>query len=109
MSWQVSYLPEALDDFRRLDGSQKLLVRKAVNKVSQNPLPESEGGYGKPLGNKNEKKLSGFLKIKLRGAGLRLVYKLIRQDENMLIIVIGVREDEEVYGAADKRAKKYGL
>ena len=44
MNWSVSYLPEALEDFRKLDGSQKILVRKAIQKVSQNPLPESEGG-----------------------------------------------------------------
>ena len=97
MSWNVKYLPEALDDFRKLDGSQKILVRKAIQKVCQNPLPETEGGYGKLLGNKSSTNLTGFLKIKLRGAGLRIVYQLIRQGDYMLVIVIGVREDEEVY------------
>ena len=96
MSWNVKYLPEALDDFRKLDGSQKILVRKAIQKVCQNPLPETEGGYGKLLGNKSSTNLTGFLKIKLRGAGLRIVYQLIRQGDYMLVIVIGVREDEEV-------------
>lgn len=68
MKWDVTYLPEALDDLRRLDGSQRILVRKAIQKVAANPLPENEGGYGKFLDNKNNTNLSGFLKIKLRGA-----------------------------------------
>lgn len=109
MSWNVKYLPEALDDFRKLDGSQKILVRKAIQKVCQNPLPETEGGYGKLLGNKSSTNLTGFLKIKLRGAGLRIVYQLICQGDYMLVIVIGVREDEEVYEIAQKRISKHNL
>lgn len=95
MNWNVNYLPEALEDLRRLDGSQRILIRKAIQKISQNPLPETEGGYGKLLGNKNNINLSGFLKIKLRGAGLRIVYQFIRQDDDMLVIVIGAREDAD--------------
>ena len=109
MNWVVKYLPEALEDLRKLDGSQKILIRKAIQKVCQNPLPESEGGYGKHLGNKNNTDLSGFLKIKLRGAGLRIVYHLIRQDDEMLIIIIGAREDEEVYVIAQKRINDHDL
>lgn len=109
MSWNVNYLPEALEDLRRLDGSQKILIRKAIQKVCQNPLPETEGGYGKLLGNKNNTNLSGFLKVKLRGAGLRIVYQLIRQDDHMLVIVIGAREDDEVYEIASKRIARHDL
>lgn len=78
MKWDITYLPEALDDLRRLDGSQRILARKAIQKVSSNPLPETEGGYGKLLENKNNTNLSGLLEVKLRGAGLRIVYKLVR-------------------------------
>ncbi len=59
--------------------------------------------------NKNNTNLSGFLKIKLRGAGLRIVYKLVRMEHKMLIIVIGAREEEEAYGSAYKRIQKHGL
>lgn len=103
MNWEVLYLPEALEDLRKLDGSQKILVRKAIQKVKGNPLPETEGGYGKALGNKGGTNLSGFLKVKLRGAGLRIVYQLVRIEEKMLIIVIGAREEEKVYDVAQKR------
>lgn len=77
--------------------------------MQQNPLPADENGYGKPLGNQNGNNLAGFLKIKLRAAGLRVVYKLQRTENSMLVIVIGIRSDEEVYDIAQKRATKHGL
>lgn len=109
MSWEVIYLPEALDDLRRLDGSQRLLVRKAIAKVSRNPLPKEEGGFGTPLGSKGGRNLTGFLKIKLLKAGLRVVYKLVRVNDTMLVVVVGARADEEVYDTAAARAQKRGL
>ena len=42
MSWEIQYLPEALDDLRRLDGSQRVQVLKAIKKVSENPLHDTE-------------------------------------------------------------------
>ena len=103
MNWELSYLPEAADDLSGLDGSQRLQVLKAIKKVKQNPLPINEGGYGKPLGSHNDNNLTGLLKIKLKSSGIRVVYKLLRTDKIMCIIVIGVRADEEVYEIASKR------
>jgi len=70
---------------------------------SYNPLPQTEGGYGKPLGNRNNTKLAGYLKIKLKKYGLRVVYKLVRENHLMKVIVISVRADDEVYLTAQKR------
>ena len=106
MSWNIEYLKEAVKDMDALDGSQRILVRKAIKKVSTNPLPQSEGGYGKPLGNKGNRDLTGLLKIKLKASGIRIVYSLIRTDEKMLVIVIGVRADDEVYDIASARQNK---
>lgn len=41
--------------------------------------------------------------------GLCIVYQLIRRDDDMLVIVTGVREDEEVYEIANKRITKHEL
>lgn len=106
MIWWVQYTQEAENDLMQLDGSQKILVQKAIKKVSQNPLPDYQGGYGKPLGNKSGSKLAGCLKIKLKAAGIRLVYKLVEVDGVMTIIVIGARADNEVYNLAQIRLKK---
>ena len=70
-----------------------------------NPLPNTEGGYGKPLRNQNSSELAGLLKIKIKNVGIRIVYKLIRQDDVILIIIIGARADSEVYKEAEKRLK----
>ncbi|MBM6930027.1 type II toxin-antitoxin system RelE/ParE family toxin [[Clostridium] spiroforme] len=109
MMWDVKYLPEALDDLDELDGSQRKLVLKSIEKIRKNPLSQQEGGYGKLLGKRGNTDLTGFLKIKLRASGLRLVYKVIKQEDRMLIVVIGAREDKEVYSIADKRIKKNDL
>ena len=45
-----------------------------------------------------------WLIFKLRSAGLRIVYQLRRTESSMMVIVIGVRADEEVYELAQKRA-----
>ena len=101
--WIDRYHPEAKKDIDRLDGSQKIAVRKAITKILQNPLPQSEGGYGKPLGKKFGDNLTGLLKVKLKKEGLRIVYRLIRTDNIMYILVVGVRSDNEIYHIATKR------
>lgn len=100
MSWSVFYLPETEKDFQQLSRQQVLRVMKAIEKVCQNPLPQSEGGYGKPLGHKRGINLTGLFKIKLKNDGIRVVYSLIRTESQMLVVVIGLREDEEVYEIA---------
>ena len=50
-----------------------------------------------------------WLIFKLRSVGLRIVYQLRRTESSMMVIVIGVRADEEVYELAQKRANKHGL
>ena len=109
MNWKLGYLPEAAKDLKELAGNQRIMVTKAINKVLENPLPVSEGGYGKPLGNKNGNNLSGLLKIKLKSAGIRVVYKLIKIEGQMLVVVIGARADDEVYDMAQHRAEKHSL
>lgn len=106
MKWIDEYLPEALEDLKRLDGSQQKIIKKAIEKISLNPLPVSEGGYGKPLGNKNGINLTGYLKVKLKKQGLRIVYGLIREKKVFKIIIIGIRDDLEVYELASKRINK---
>ena len=109
MSWEPVYLPDAEKDYDNLNRRQQLMVDKAIDKVKDNPLPQSEGGYGKPLGHRRGRNLTGYLKIKLKSEGIRIVYKLIRTDTKMLVVVIGIREDEEVYEIAHQRIKRYEL
>lgn len=102
--YEVAFYPDTLKDLKRLDGSQRKHVFKAIERIRTNPLPQNEGGFGKPLGNKAGTDLRGFMKIKLRGSGIRIVYRLIKIKGKMAIVVVGAREDMEAYRTAQRRA-----
>lgn len=73
--WEIKYLKEFEKDLKKIDKSLHEVVFKGIDKVSENPLPNSEGGYGKPLGNK----LTNMLKIKYKDIGIRIVYTLVKE------------------------------
>ncbi len=101
--WKVEYLREALEDIKQLDQGQRVQVVKAINKVAINPLPQTEGGYGKTLGKKGGINLTGYCKIKMKKLGLRVVYQLVRDNKSMRIIVVSARADNKTYQIARKR------
>ncbi|MBO7674214.1 MAG: type II toxin-antitoxin system RelE/ParE family toxin [Atopobiaceae bacterium] len=109
MAWSVEFLEEAVNDLGKLDMPVRKRALKAIRKVAQNPLPQSEGGYGKPLGRHAAIDLVGLLKVKLRADGIRIVYRIERVGEEMLVVVVGVRADAEVYREAARRRQKHGL
>lgn len=106
MKWELEYLPEALEDLKHLDFSVRKPVLKGIEKVRENPLPKSEGGYGNPLGNKEGNNLTGLFKIKLVKYGIRIVYKLEHQNQIMKIIIISARADNRVYDEAGLRTNQ---
>ena len=101
--WEIVYIDAALKDLRDLDGSVRKQVLRAIEKVAQHPQAKSEGGYGNPLGNKSGLDLTGYMKIKLRDAGIRIVYRTEEVNGVMRIIIIGARSDDEVYRLAVQR------
>jgi mRNA interferase RelE/StbE len=105
MEWSIDYHIKAEKDLAALNRSVSIRAIKAINKVSKNPLPQSEGGYCKPLGNKQSSKLAGCMKIKLKSLGIRVVYQLVRVNNVIKIIVISIRSDDEVYKEAEHRIK----
>ena len=107
MSWNIRITDEAKKDFERLEQTVKKQVLAGILKVSKAPMP-SPDGYGKPLGNKNGNKLTGFFKIKYRGIGIRVIYTLVLDKKIMNIVVISQRDDNYCYELAVKLYKKYG-
>jgi mRNA interferase RelE/StbE len=106
MTWGIEYTKDASADMMALDHSQQVQVLKAIRKVSENPLPNNEGGYGKPLGNRASSSLAGYLKIKLLKLGIRVVYRLVKEKGVMRIVIISVRDDEKVYRLLQDRIHK---
>jgi mRNA interferase RelE/StbE len=107
--WALEFLTEAVDDLREIDFSIRKHVLKAIDKVINNPVSKELGGYGTPLGNKRGNNLSGLYKLKLRDAGIRVVYALYEKDNILTVVVVGVRSENAVYQEAYKRRLKYDI
>lgn len=90
---------EVEKDLDELDGHQLNLVLKALRKIE-----DTNGNIGQPLGNKYNINLSGYKKVKLKKAGIRIIFK-VTDDEIFIseIICVGKREDLEVYREAYNR------
>lgn len=105
--WTAKFIPEAKKDISKLDGSIRKQIFLGIAKVSTNPLPVPNG-YGKPLGNKQGNNLTGFLKIKYKRIGIRVVYTLAVDAKVMNIVAISPRDDEYCYKLARTRSVLYG-
>ena len=94
MTFRLKFLPEALKEWRDLDGSARKQFKRALAKRLANPhVP----------GTRLHADLVGCYKIKLRTLGYRLVYQV--RDEEMTVIVIAVdkRDRLAAYKAAVSR------
>jgi mRNA interferase RelE/StbE len=92
MAYELRFVPEALEDWTKLDGSIKALFKTALRKRLTTPrVPGAE--LRSPL--------VDCYKIKLRGVGYRLVYLVRDGREPMDIVVLAVgRRDGGIYEAA---------
>lgn len=89
----VEWDPKALKELRKLDGAVRLQFLRKLQERQSNPRVPGDALHG----------LKDCYKIKLRGAGYRLVYRV--EDERIVILVlaIGKRERSSVYEQAGKR------
>jgi mRNA interferase RelE/StbE len=95
MTYKLKFLPSALEEWENLNNNIKPLFKKKLQERIENPhVPAS--------------RLRGFenhYKIKLRKAGFRLVYEVLDDEQSVLVIAVGKREDNLVYRQAQKRSK----
>lgn len=103
--WRYEFTADARKDLESLDGHQRRIVIKALDKIVQNPLPRTLGGYGIPLGNKHGFDLKGCCEVKLRGQNLRVIYKLENRKMIMIKVAIDKRGDFEAYRSAYNRTR----
>ena len=95
MSYKASYTESSRKDFDKLDNSQKIQIRKSVRKIEQHGMSAGESLHGK---------LSDCRKLKHKKLGLRVVFRQSEQGiEIVEIVVVGKRDDEEVYAIAEER------
>ena len=93
MNYDLEFLESALKEWRKLDANTREQFRKKLQERCDNPRIPSAKLHG----------AKDRYKIKLRGAGYRLVYAV--EDERMVVLVIAVgrRDRLAVYETARKR------
>lgn len=97
----IEFIEEAAGDYKRLDGSVKKKVDKKLEDLSKNPF------LGEPLGCKFNVNLTGFNKIYVDNKKIRIVYRIINDEIEIIEIWgIGKREKEEIYKLIGKRLKR---
>lgn len=105
IKFDVRLDPDALKEYQKLDGSVLGIVNKAVDE-----LEYRADEVGKTLGNKGNTKLAGCKEIKLREAGIRIVFRVTTETVEVLrvvyILTIERRSRDFVFKIASKRFKK---
>lgn len=92
--FRLQFLPEALEEWKDLDGSVKQPLKRLLQKRLDNPhLPGAE----------LSRDLVGCYKIKLLKQGVRLVYRVA--DDALIVLVLAVdrRKDGAAYKSAVER------
>ena len=94
MPYAVNFLPEVYDDLKSLGEAQAKRVLKVIDERIRNGEPEKAG---KPLRNE----LKGMRRI--RKGDTRIVYKIVEDKIEVLVIAAGPRRSDEVYKTTRKR------
>ena len=98
MSFEIQLIPEAVNDYRLLDGSIKKLVNEKIDKLIENPF------LGEALGNKNNIDLTGYYKTYVAKKAYRIVYRIVKNEVEIVEIWgIGKRDKMEIYKTVGKR------
>ena len=87
MSYELEFLPSALKEWQKLDNSIKVQFKKKLSERLENPKVVKD-------------KLRGYedvYKIKLRDVDYRLAYQVKDSEIVVLVLVVGKRENNEVY------------
>ena len=94
MVWGVIYHPEVQGDLDQLGSAAANRILDVIEERIINGEPDKSG---KPL----RASLAGCRRI--RTGDTRIVYRVNGREIQVLIVAVGVRRDEEVYNAAERR------
>ena len=98
---EIHFIPEAVTDYKSLDGSIKKLVNEKIDTLKENPY------LGESLGNKNNIDLTGYYKIYVSKKSYRIVYRIVKNEIEIIEIWgIGKRDKMEIYKNIGRRVLK---
>lgn len=104
--FKVLFAPEAAIEYEKLDNSVIGIVDKTIDR-----LEERADEVGTLLHNYQKTRLAGAKEIKLRDAGIRIVFKITDQTVNILrvvyILAIDQRDRDRVFGIAHERYQEF--
>lgn len=93
MTYKLKFLPVALKEWKKLDPSIRVQLKKKLEEIIQNPkIPANR-----------LRQFENHYKIKLKSSGYRLVYEVIDNEIVVVVIAIGKREGNKVYEVAKLR------
>jgi mRNA interferase RelE/StbE len=96
----ILFIPEAVKDYKALDGSIKKLVNEKIDNL------KDDAYIGEELGNKNNIDLTGYYKIYVAKKKYRIVYRIVKNEIEIIEIWgIGKRDKMEIYKNIGKRIK----
>lgn len=90
MTYEIEFYEAALNEWNRLDSGIREQLKKKLAKLVTEPHRPANRLRG----------LDGCYKIKLRIAGVRLVYKVEDDELIILVIAVGKRDKNAVYNTA---------
>lgn len=93
MSYELEFKASALKEWRKLDSTVREQLKKRLVERLKSPHVESARLVGMP----------DCYKIKLRGAGYRLVYQVLEGRLVVVVVAVGKRENDLVYRLARGR------
>ncbi len=93
MNYELAFKDEALKEWKKLDSHlQELFKNKLAERLKEPHIP------GSLL-----RGMTDCYKMKLRGAGYRLVYQVRDTELVVVVIAVGKRDKDLVYKVAKKR------
>ena len=96
----IQFIPEAVRDYKSLDGSIRKLVNEKIDKL------KDDAYIGEELGNKNNIDLTGFYKIYVAKKKYRIIYRIVKDKVEIIEIWgIGRRDKMEIYKDVERRIK----
>ncbi|ANU10903.1 addiction module toxin RelE [Planococcus antarcticus DSM 14505] len=93
--YQLEWTQYSKEDYEQLDGSQKIFVNKALDRIQLRSMDAGQSLHGN---------LANCNKLKNKEMGLRIIFREAQGTiEVIQIVAIGKRDKEKIYKMAEER------
>lgn len=95
--YQLEWTQYSKEDYEQLDGSQKIFVNKALDRIQLRGMDAGQALHGN---------LANCNKLKNKKMGLRIIFREAQGTiEVIQIVAIGKRDKEKIYKMAEERLR----